>query len=187
MDYFLTEDQTSLRDLVRQIAEEQVKPVRAKYDLEGKFPWDVVKVFAEAGLFSVVVPEEYGGMGMGVFELAIMTEELSRVCGGIALSVAASALGTFPILISGNDEQKKRYLPNLASGKHLGAFCLTEPNAGSDAGSMATRAEKHGDEYILQRHEDLHHQRRRGQYADGDCRHRSGQGCARDVGVHRGK
>jgi alkylation response protein AidB-like acyl-CoA dehydrogenase len=149
MDYFLTEDQIALRDLVKQIAEEQVKPVRAKHDRDGTFPWDVVKVFAEAGLFSVVVPEEYGGMGMGVFELAIMTEELSKVCGGIALSVAASALGTFPILISGNEAQKKQYLPKLASGEWLGAFGLTEPSAGSDAGSMKTRAEKKGNEYIL--------------------------------------
>lgn len=149
MDYFLTEDQIAFRDLVRKIAEETVKPVRAKHDREGTFPWDVVKVFAEAGFFSVVVPPEYGGMGLGVFELAIMTEELSKVCGGISLSVAASALGTFPILISGNEAQKKKYLPKLASGEWLAAFCLTEPAAGSDAGSMKTRAERRGDEYIL--------------------------------------
>jgi alkylation response protein AidB-like acyl-CoA dehydrogenase len=149
MDYFLTEDQTALRDLVRKIAEETVKPVRAKYDREGTFPWDVVKVFGDAGLFSVVVPEEFGGMGLGVFELALMTEELSKVCGGISLSVAASALGTFPILISGTDAQRKKYLPKLASGEWLAAFGLTEPNAGSDAGSMKTRAEKKGNEYIL--------------------------------------
>ena len=149
MDYFLTEDQKDFRDLVRQIAEETVKPVRAKYDREGTFPWDIVKVFADAGFFSVVVPPEYGGMGLGVFELALMTEELSKVCGGISLSVAASALGTFPILISGNEAQKKKYLPKLASGEWLAAFGLTEPAAGSDAGSMKTRAEKHGNEYIL--------------------------------------
>jgi alkylation response protein AidB-like acyl-CoA dehydrogenase len=149
MDYFLTEDQTAFRDLVRQIAEETVKPVRAKHDRDGTFPWDVVKVFADAGFFSVVVPEEYGGMGLGVFELAIMTEELSKVCGGISLSVAASALGTFPILISGTEAQKKKYLPKLASGQWLAAFGLTEPAAGSDAGSMKTRAEKKGNEYIL--------------------------------------
>jgi len=149
MDYFLTEDQKAFRDLVRQIAEETVKPVRAKHDREGTFPWDVVKVFADAGFFSVVVPEEYGGMGLGVFELAIMTEELSKVCGGISLSVAASALGTFPILISGTEAQKKKYLPKLASGEWLAAFGLTEPAAGSDAGSMKTRAERKGDEYIL--------------------------------------
>ena len=149
MDYFLTEDQIALRDLVRQIADEKVRPVAAKYDREGTFPWDLVKVFAEAGLFSSVVPEEYGGMGLGVLELALITEELSKACGGIALSVAASALGMFPILISGTDENKKKYLPDLAAGRKLAAFCLTEPDAGSDAGSMKTRAVKKGDEYIL--------------------------------------
>ena len=149
MDYFLTDDQIALRDLVRQIADEKVRPVAAKYDREGTFPWDLVKVFAEAGLFSSVVPEEYGGMGLGVLELALITEELSKACGGIALSVAASALGMFPILISGTDEQRKKYLPDLAAGKKLAAFCLTEPSAGSDAGSMKTRAVKKGDEYLL--------------------------------------
>lgn len=149
MDYFLTEDQIELRNLVRQIAEEKVRPVAAKYDRDGTFPWDIVKVFADAGLFSVVVPEEYGGMGMGVMELVIVTEELSKACGGISLSVAASALGTFPILISGNEQQKQKYLPDLAAGKKLAAFCLTEPAAGSDAGSMKTRAVKKGNEYIL--------------------------------------
>ena len=149
MDYFLTEDQIALRDLVRQIADEKVRPVAAKYDRDGTFPWDLVKVFAEAGLFSSVVPEEYGGMGLGVLELALITEELSKACGGIALSVAASALGMFPILISGTDEQRKKYLPDLAAGKKLAAFCLTEPSAGSDAGSMKTRAVKKGDEYLL--------------------------------------
>jgi len=149
MDYFLTEDQIALRELVRQIANEKVRPVAAKHDREGTFPWDLVKVFAEAGLFSSVVPEEYGGMGLGVLELALITEELSKACGGIALSVAASALGMFPIIISGTDEQRKKYLPDLAAGKKLAAFCLTEPSAGSDAGSMKTRAVKKGDEYLL--------------------------------------
>jgi alkylation response protein AidB-like acyl-CoA dehydrogenase len=149
VDYFLNEDQLSLRDLVQQIADEQVRPAAAKHDADGTFPWDIVKIFADAGLFSVVIPEEYGGLGKGVMELVIVTEELSKACGGIALAVAASALGCFPILISGTDEQRKKYLPDLASGKKLAAFCLTEPNAGSDAGSMQTRAVKDGDDYIL--------------------------------------
>jgi alkylation response protein AidB-like acyl-CoA dehydrogenase len=149
MDYFFTEDQVALRDLVREIANEKVRPVAAQYDREGTFPWDLVKIFGEAGLFSVCVPEEFGGLGRGVMELVIVTEELSKACGAIALSVAASALGTFPILISASDEQRKKYLPDLASGKYLAAFCLTEPEAGSDAGSMRTKAVKKGDEYIL--------------------------------------
>jgi alkylation response protein AidB-like acyl-CoA dehydrogenase len=149
MDYFLTEDQIALRDLAKQIADEKIRPVAAQHDRDGTFPWDLVKVFADAGLFGVIIPEEYGGTGQGVMELTIMTEEMAKACGGITLCVAASALGTFPIIISANEDQKKRYLPNLASGKHLAAFCLTEPAAGSDAGSMKTRAVKDGDDYIL--------------------------------------
>ncbi len=149
LDYQLTEDQKSLRELARKIADEKIRPVAAKYDRDGTFPWDIVKVFADAGLFGIVVPESYGGLGMGVFELAIVTEELSKACGGITLALAASALGTFPVIISGNDEQRARYLPELAQGKFLAAFALTEPNAGSDAASMKTTAIRDGDDYIL--------------------------------------
>ncbi|MBU1707167.1 acyl-CoA dehydrogenase family protein [bacterium] len=149
MDYFLTEEQTALRDLVRKIADEKVRPLAAKLDREGIFSWDLVKIFAESGLYGVVVPEEYGGTGQGVLELAIVSEELAKACAGVTLAVAASALGMFPIIISGNEEQKNRYLPELAEGKHLAAFCLTEPEAGSDAGSLRTRAKRDGDHYIL--------------------------------------
>jgi len=149
MNYFLTENQEELRALARRIALEKVKPVAAKHDVDGTFPWDMVKEFSDAGLFGVYVPEEWGGFGGGVFELVLVTEELSRICGGIALAVAATALGTFPILLSGSDEQKKRYLPQLVTGKSLAGFGLTEPNAGSDAGSIQTRAERRGDKYIL--------------------------------------
>jgi butyryl-CoA dehydrogenase len=149
MDYLLTEEQVALRELAKKIADEKIRPVAAEYDRDGTFPWALVEVFAKSGLFGICIPEEYGGMGMGVLELALVTEEMSRACGAITLAVAASALGTFPILISGSDEQKKKYLPNLASGKHLAAFCLTEPGAGSDAGSMKTRAQLVGDEYVL--------------------------------------
>lgn len=149
MDYFLTEQQQELRDLARRIALEKVKPVAAKHDKEGTFPWDMVEEFAKAGFFSVYIPEEYGGTGGGVMDLVIVTEELSRICGGISLAVAATALGTFPILLSGDDDQKERYLPDLISGKTLAAFGLTEPNAGSDAGSIQTKAVRKGDKYIL--------------------------------------
>ena len=149
MDYLLTEEQEELRKIARRIALEKVKPVREKYDREGTFPWDMVKVFADAGFFELWIPEEYGGAGAGVMELCLVTEELSRICGGIALAVAATALGSFPIIISGNDEQKKKYLPEIASGKMLAGFGLTEPLAGSDAGSIRTTARKEGDYYIL--------------------------------------
>ncbi len=149
MEYFLTDEQQELRELACRIAREKVKPVRAQHDREGTFPWDMVEVFRQAGFFGVYIPEEYGGTGGGIMELVLVTEELSRICGGIALAVAATALGTFPVLLSGNDEQKARYLPDLVTGRKLAAFGLTEPDAGSDAGSIQTRAVKKGDRYIL--------------------------------------
>lgn len=149
MDYLLTEEQKELRRIARRVALEKVKPVRAKYDQGHEFPWDMVKVFADSGFFEVYIPEEYGGAGGGVLELCLVVEELSRICGGISLSVAATALGTFPILISGDDRQKAKYLPDLVAGRSLAGFGLTEPTAGSDAGSIKTRAEKKGDYYIL--------------------------------------
>lgn len=149
MDYFLSESQLEIRKLARRVALEKVKPVRAQHDRDSTFPWDLVKEFAKAGFFNVYLPEEYGGTGGGILDLVIVTEELSRICGGISLAVAATALGTFPILLSGNDDQKDRYLPGLSNGEFLAGFCLTEPNAGSDAGNIQTRAVRKGDKYIL--------------------------------------
>src|SRR3990167_3697602 len=149
MDYFLTEEQIMIRDLARQIAEDKILPVRAELDEKEEFPWDIMKTLAQSDFFGLFVPEEYGGMGKGCFELAIAVEELSRVCLGVSTTYAASALGTYPILLYGSEEQKKKYLPDIASGKKLAAFAITEAGAGSDASSIATTAIKHGDHYIL--------------------------------------
>lgn len=149
IDYGFTEEQKMVRDLARQIAEEKVKPVRAELDEKGEFPEEIIKVLAESDLYRVFIPEEYGGFGGGCLEFCVVTEELSKVCGGIAISFAASALGALPIMLYGSEEQKKKYLPDIASGKKLAAFGLTEPNAGSDAGGIETTARKEGDEYIL--------------------------------------
>ncbi len=149
MEYFLSDKQKELQKLVRRIAVEKVKPIRAKHDRDSTFPWEVIEDFGKAGLFKTYIPEEYGGTGGDVFDLVLVVEELSRICGGIALAVAATALGTFPILLSGNDDQKSRYLPDLIEGRKLAGFCLTEPNAGSDAGSIQTRAQLKGDRYIV--------------------------------------
>ncbi|MBU1887587.1 MAG: acyl-CoA dehydrogenase family protein [Candidatus Omnitrophica bacterium] len=149
MDYLLTEEQIMIRDLARQIAREKIKPVAAEYDVEGKFPWDIVKVLADSDLCGIYIEEKYGGIGGGVMELVLATEELSKACGGISLAVAATALGTFPIILFGTDEQKQKYLPDIAKGKRLAAFALTEAGAGSDAGAIATTAEKKGDHYVL--------------------------------------
>lgn len=149
MDYFLDDFQKELVQQAHRIGKEKIVPVAAKYDREGTFPWDLVKIFADSGFYSIYIPEEFGGIGRGVMDLVLVTEELSRFCGGVALSVAATALGTFPIIISGNKAQKEKYLPDLAEGKMLAAFGLTEPAAGSDAGKIKTRAVKKGDKYIL--------------------------------------
>jgi len=149
MDYLLTEEQIMIRDLARQIAREKIQPVAAKYDAEGIFPWDIVKVMSDSDLFGVYIEEKYGGTGGGCMELVLATEELSKACGGISLALAATALGTYPIILFGTEEQKQKYLPDLAKGKRLAAFALTEAGAGSDAAAVATTAQKKGDHYIL--------------------------------------
>jgi butyryl-CoA dehydrogenase len=138
-----------IRELARKIAEEKMRPVAAKYDQTEDFPWDVIKIIAESDLFGLFIPEEYGGMGVGVLNLCLATEELSRACGGIAVCYAATALGTFPIVLFGNDEQKKKYLPDIARGKKVAAFGITEPEAGSDASGIKTTARKEGNYYVL--------------------------------------
>ena len=149
MDYFLTEDQKSIQKIARKIAEEKIVPIRAELDETGQFPWAIMKNCAETGLFGVSIPEEYGGIGGGTFENCIVVEELSKACLGVSVSYAASLLGTYPILLGASEEQKKKYIPQIASGKKLGAFGLTEANAGSDAQGIRTEAKKVGDEYIL--------------------------------------
>ncbi|MCK9571850.1 MAG: acyl-CoA dehydrogenase family protein [Candidatus Omnitrophica bacterium] len=149
MDYLLTDEQKMIKDLAHKIAEEKIRPAAAKYDVSEEYPWDVLKVMAESDMFGLFIPEEYGGLGTNVMNLCLATEEFSRACGGIAVCYAASALGTFPIVLFGNDEQKKKYLPDLASGKKVAAFAITEPEAGSDASGIKTVAKKEGDYYIL--------------------------------------
>ena len=149
MDYGFTETQVMIRDLCRQIAQEKIKPIREHYDEANEFPHEIVKVFAEADICGLYIEEQFGGMGGGIMDLSIAVEELSKVCSGIALALAATALGTFPIILFGSDEQKKKYLPRIASGKALAAFGLTEANAGSDAGGIRTTAVLDGDHYVL--------------------------------------
>ncbi len=149
MDYGLTEQQVMIQDLCRQIAREKIKPVREHHDETGEFPHAILKLFAQSDLCGLYIEEKYGGMGGGVMDLCIAVEELSKVCSGIALSVAATALGTFPIILYGTDEQKQKYLPRIAKGQCSAAFGLTEANAGSDAGAIATTAVRDGDAYVL--------------------------------------
>lgn len=149
MDYLLNEEQLMIRDLARQIATEKIVPVRAELDEQNKFPAEIMKAVGQADLLGIYIPEEYGGLGKKSFELCIAVEELSKACLGVSTSYAANALGTYPILLYGSDAQKKKYLPDIASGKKLVAFGLTEANAGSDASGIQTTAKLEGNEYVL--------------------------------------
>ncbi len=149
MDYGFNELQLTVQELARRIAEEKIVPVRAQLDETEEFPYEIMKVLADADLCGVYIPEEYGGLGGGCLDLCIAVEELSRACAGVAVCYAANALAAYPIILFGTEEQKRKYLPQLASGKALAAFALTEPNVGSDAGAVETTAVKDGDYYIL--------------------------------------
>lgn len=149
MDYFLTEEQQMIRDLARQIAEERIKPVRAELDEKEQFPTQIMKALAQADLFGIIIPEQYGGLGGGCMENVIAVEELSRACVGCSTTYAASFLGAYPILLYGNEEQKAKYLPQIASGEKLAAFALTESAAGSDASAITTTAVRDGDHYVI--------------------------------------
>jgi len=151
MDYGFTEYQTAIQDLSREIADKEIRPVAAEYDREGKFPWPIVNVLSKTDLFRVFVDEKYGGIteGTPIMNMVIVTEELSKACGGIALSFAGTSLGAIPILLSGSEEQKQRWLPDIAAGKRLADFALTEPQAGSDASAVRTAALRDGNHYVL--------------------------------------
>lgn len=149
LNYGLTEEQLMVKDLARKVAEEKIKPKSSYWDEKEEFPTEAIKALAQADLFAICIPEAYGGMGGGLLDLCLATEEVSRVDGGVASSYAASFLGMFPILLFGTEEQKNKYLPEIASGKKLAAFAITEPEAGSDASAVQTKAKKEGNSYIL--------------------------------------
>jgi butyryl-CoA dehydrogenase len=142
LEYCLDEQQGTLRGLARRIAEERILPIRAELDETEEFPWAIMKDLADSDMFRVFVPDEYDGLGGGCLDLCLVIEELSRVCSGVALSYAASALGASALLQFGSEEQKQKYLPDIAAGKRLAAFALTEPSAGSDASAIKTTAER---------------------------------------------
>ena len=150
MDFDLTSEQELIRDTVRTFARERVEPVAAELDLNGRFPYDLVTELGELGLMGLPIPEAYGGAGGDTVSYAIAIEELTRIDSSVAITVAAhTSLGTMPILIYGSDEQKERWLPELASGKKLAAFGLTEPDAGSDAGATRTTAELRDGSWVV--------------------------------------
>src|SRR5512139_3245223 len=121
------------RERAREVAEKVVRPLAAQYDRAQEYPWEIKDAIAKAGLMGVWIPKEYGGAGGGVLDLCICVEELSRACGGVGVLFAVNALGSFPILLGGTEDQKQRFLPGIAKGESLIAFGLSEKRSGSDA------------------------------------------------------
>jgi alkylation response protein AidB-like acyl-CoA dehydrogenase len=145
----LTEEQREIRDLVRQLARERIAPRAAEIDESHEFPWDVVELFKENDLFGLFFDEEHGGLGTGTLLALVAIEEVSKVCATSGLILAVQELGSLGLKLAGNEEQKQRYLPRLASGEWLCAYALTESGSGSDSAAMRTTARRDGDEYVL--------------------------------------
>jgi len=147
---FFNEEHSMLVDMVRDFANTEIAPIAKDMEKNGKIPKEIISQMAELGLMGIPIPEKYGGAGMDTVAYAAAVMELAKVDASVAITMAAhTSLGSMPIVIAGTEEQKQKYLPKLASGKVIGAFGLTEPGAGSDAGSTKTTAELDGDEYVV--------------------------------------
>jgi len=149
LEYFFTEEQKTIKSLARKIAEEKVLPVRAELDEKGEFPRAIIQDLAGADMFRVFVPVEYEGLGGGCLELCLVVEELSRICGGVATTYAVNALGSYTLIEYGTEAQKRKYLPDIAAGKKLTAFAISEATAGSDASNIKTTADRVEGGYVL--------------------------------------
>ncbi len=150
MDFLLSRENLEFKERAREIAEKVVRPNAEKWDEEETYPYPAIEALREAGLMGVWIPKEWEGLGAGVLNLCLVVEELSRVDGGTGVAYAVNALASFPIIVGGTEEQKKRWLPDVASGKVLMAFALSEKEAGSDAGSLKATAQKDGDFYVIE-------------------------------------
>ena len=149
MDVRLNDEQQMIRQTVRDLARDRIAPRARDIDASGEFPWDVVDLYRSHDLFALPFPPEYGGLSGSALTLNVAIEEVAKACASSALIIAVQALGGYPIMLGGTDEQKARLLPPLASGEKLAAYALSEPGAGSDPGGMETRATRQGDEYVL--------------------------------------
>src|SRR5487761_428901 len=150
MDFSLNSDQKILRDTVRQFMETEMRPVLRAYEREEKFPTAELRELGELGCCGMLIPEEWGGAGMDTVSYVVMLEEVARVCASTAVTLSVTnSVVAVPIWKHGTDEQKRKYLTRLARGEILGSFCLTEPQAGSDASAIQTRAERSGNTYRL--------------------------------------
>jgi butyryl-CoA dehydrogenase len=149
MRELLTEKNLDYQDRAREVAEKHVRPRAAELDRTGEYGWDILEALKSCGLTGIWIPEEYGGQGAGVLDLCLVVEQLSRACGGVGVAYAVNALGSFPIILGGTDEQKAKYLPPIAAGDALIAFGLSEKASGSDAGSLRTTAIRDGSDFVL--------------------------------------
>ncbi|HTW86047.1 MAG TPA: acyl-CoA dehydrogenase family protein [Candidatus Sulfotelmatobacter sp.] len=145
-----SDEEAMILDVVRDLVKDRVEPRAAEIDATGEYPWDIQKLFAENDLLGIPFPAEFGGLGGSFVTYVKVVEEVAKACASSALIIAVQELGALPIIIGGSDEQKQRWIPDLASGKKIAAYALTEPGSGSDAaGSMRTRAVKDGEDYVL--------------------------------------
>ena len=149
LSFRFTEEQEAFRQSVRQLAQDKIAPRADEIDRDDEYPWDVDEALVKNGFAGVSYPEEYGGAGGGAVEIAILVEELSRVCAGISLIPAVNKLGAIPVLLAGTDDQKKLVCTGITNGDHRMSYCLTEPGSGSDAGAMKSKAVKDGGDWVL--------------------------------------
>jgi butyryl-CoA dehydrogenase len=150
MDVFLNEKNHAVRRSVRAFCERELMPIAKDLDLEARFPWEVVEKMSKLGYFGIQAPKEFGGAGMDAISYAIVIEEISRACAGLGLCLTVHyGVCVYPIMVFGTDEQKEKWIPPLAKGEKIGAFCLTEPNAGTDPGGIEATAIRDGDDYVV--------------------------------------
>src|ERR671915_719485 len=147
LSFRLSDEQEAFRQSVRQLAQDKIAPRAAEIDESDEYPEDIDDLLVESGLAGVSYPEEHGGAGGGAVELALLMEEISRVCAGVSLIPAVNKLGAIPILLAGSDELKKKVCTGITNGDHRMSYCLTEPGSGSDAAAMRSRAVRDGDDW----------------------------------------
>src|SRR5437588_8560313 len=148
MDFEFSAEQVAIRDTIRELVQDRVSPRAAEIDQTGEYPKDIEKLFADNGILGIPFPEEYGGISGSSVTICMGIEEVARACAASSLILAVQALGAYPILLAGSEEQKRRLCPPLAQGR-VCAYALSEPGSGSDAGAMKTKARRYGDEYVL--------------------------------------
>src|SRR5258706_9235075 len=149
MDFELSEEQIAIRDTIRELVKDKVAPRAAEIDAKAEYPKDIEQLFAANGILGIPFPEEYGGISGSSVSICMGIEEIAKACASSSLILAVQALGSYPILVAGSEEQKKRLCPPLAAGEKVAAYALSESGSGSDAAAMKTTAKRHGDEYVL--------------------------------------